>query len=276
MNLCAFVFDFFFTIHCLDAIVMIDFFSVHDRLLEMAKSVCSILESHSIPYFISYGTLLGAIRHRGFIPWDDDLDIYLFDDSYDKAIAAIKQELPKRFFVEDKETEPLYFHGWAHVKDLNSHTVCDLFPQDNLYHCHGLCIDLYKATKIPREQLELFQLKERKAYLTRKLSSGFISQEDYSQKIAALDPQIASLEKNEVRNPTDLIYGFMSLPGDSIDINDVFPLKRYQFEDTLFWGPNEPRGLLTRCYGNYMELPPEDKRHPHYSKVVFLDENSRP
>ena len=269
------MFFYLVTIHCLDTIEMIDFSSVHDRLLEMAKSVCSILEDHSIPYFISYGTLLGAIRHRGFIPWDDDLDIYLFDDSYDKAIAVLKQELPKRFLVEDKESEPLYFHGWVHVKDLNSYAVCELFPQDNLYHCHGLCIDLYKATKIPRELLELFQLKERKAYLTRKLTSGFISQEDYSQKIAALDPQIASLEKNEVRNPTDLIYGFMSLPGDYIDIEDVFPLKRYQFEDTSFWGPNNPHNLLTRCYGNYMELPPEDKRHPHYSKVDFLYGNTR-
>ncbi len=252
---------------------MTDLSSIHERLLEMAKSVCAVLETHAVPYFISYGTLLGAIRHHGFIPWDDDFDVYLFDDTYEQAIATLKEELPQKFFVEDKETEPLYFHGWAHVKDVNSYTVCDLFPQDNLYHSHGLCLDLYKATKIPREKLELFQIIERKAYLTRKLANDFISLEDYSQKIEAIDSRIATLEKIKICNPTDFIYGFMSLPGDYIDIQDVFPLKRYQFEDALFWGPNNPHSLLTRCYGDYMELPPEENRHPHYSKVVFLDRN---
>lgn len=252
---------------------MTDLLSIHKRLLQMAKSVCTVFENHAIPYFISYGTLLGAIRHHGFIPWDDDFDIYLFEDSYDLAISFLKEELPQQFFVEDKQTEPLYFHGWAHVKDLKSYTVCDLFPQDSLYHCHGLCIDLYKATKIPRERLELFQLNERKAYLTRKLTSGVISQEEYSQRTETLDSQIATLEKIEVCDPKDLIYGFMSLPGDYIDVDEVFPLRRYQFEDTQFLGPNDSHGLLTRCYGNYMELPPEENRHPHYSEVVIFEEN---
>ena len=69
----------------------------------MAVVIRDILESHNIPYFITYGTLLGAVRHQGFIPWDDDFDFYLFDDSYDKAIHALRAEMPVNMFLEDED-----------------------------------------------------------------------------------------------------------------------------------------------------------------------------
>ena len=56
---------------------------IQERLLSMAKSICGILENNEIPYMITLGTLLGAVRHGGFIPWDTDFDLHLFDESYD-------------------------------------------------------------------------------------------------------------------------------------------------------------------------------------------------
>ena len=65
---------------------------VQGRLLEMAKSICSILEKNDIPYMLAVGTLLGAVRHQGFIPWDDDFDIFIFDDVYEDAIKCLRKE----------------------------------------------------------------------------------------------------------------------------------------------------------------------------------------
>lgn len=250
---------------------MIDIKRVQDRLLEMAKCVCSILDRQSIPYVITYGTLLGAIRHRGFIPWDDDFDLYLFSETYDSAISILTSELPNNLFLENELSEPRYFHGWAHIKDLNSEVYSKQFPQDNAYVHHGLSIDLYKATRIPREQLSLFQLTEQKKYYVRRFQNELISKDDYQQKASALDLRIEEETGKRVLHPEDEIYAFMSLDGDYLEINEVFPLKIYHFAGECFLGPNSFHDFLTRCYGDYMELPPPEKRIPHYSEVHFVE-----
>ena len=255
---------------------MVDIKKVQSCLLGMAKDIHCILERNNIPYVITYGTLLGAVRHGGFIPWDDDFDIYLFDEGYSQAIDALRNELPSHLFLEDENSEPLYFHGWAHVKDLYSSVECDLYPQDNLYKHHGLSIDLYKATKIPRDELLLFQKREILKYYERKLSKGLIQESDFLSKVDPLKVEIQSIESSLSLAKRDLspIYGFMSLDGDMFEIDEVFPLRKYKFADTEFWGPNRYDSFLKRCYGDYMQLPPIEHRKPHYSNVVFSNYNT--
>lgn len=254
---------------------MTDIKSVQKRLLDMAECVRSILEGHSIPYVITYGTLLGAVRHKGFIPWDDDFDIYLFDDTYDQAIAALVAELPANLFLENEDTEPLYFHGWAHVKDLYSTVICSQFPQDGFYQHHGLCIDLYKATRIPRESLKLFQAQEIINYLQRKLRHGLISEQDYALRAEDAVQEVAREQEKAIQNPADVIYGFMSLDGDYLEVSEVFPTRAYDFEGHSFQGPREYDSFLRRCYGDYMSLPPVEKRVPHYSEIHFSKPNEQ-
>ena len=174
----------------------IDIKRVQKRLLEMGKNIASILESNDIPYIITFGTLLGAVRHGGFIPWDDDFDFFLFDDTYDKAIELLRKNLPNDMFLENEKSELKYFHGWAHVKDMNSEVYCEQFPQDNLYNHHGLSVDLYKCKRIHSSKLLDYRIVEMEKYLKRKLDKGIIDLSSYNSQRDILKEAIEKEEKN--------------------------------------------------------------------------------
>lgn len=249
---------------------------VQMRLLDIAKAIKEILERHDIPYFITYGTLLGAVRHKGFIPWDDDFDFYLFDDTYAKAVECLKKELPADYFLENEESEPLYFHGWAHVKDIHSETKCELFPQDSSYAHKGISVDLYRTICMNESNYERYRAEEHLAYIERRRKHGLITEEDYRQR---QEKQLAALELIKDKKPDETaknIYSEISIyKNKGLYPDELFPLKQYQFEDTSFLGPNKPEAQLTRCYGDYMQLPPVDKRKPHYSEVIFFNKENK-
>ena len=245
---------------------MVDINRVQNRLLEMGKIIVHILEKNEVPYMITFGTLLGAVRHKGFIPWDDDFDLFLFDDSYDKAMNVLQKELPLDLFLEYEKTEPLYFHGWAHVKDVNSIASCDLYPQDEAYSHKGISVDLYKAVKIGENELEEFLLKEHMSYIIRRHKAGFLSDDYFEKTINNLSKKLNSIIHIKSKKN---IYG-MALPERYMLIEDVFPLKKIAFDSFMFYGPQNPEKLLTHFYGSYMNLPPIENRHPHYSNVIFI------
>jgi len=245
---------------------------VQARLLQMAKITADILEKHNIPYQIAFGTLLGAIRHSGFIPWDDDFDFLLFDDTYEKATEVLAKELPADLMLEDEKTEPKYFHAWAHVKDLKSECDCALFPQDNIYKNHGLSVDLYKLTKIKEKDFAAYRLDQAMSYIDRRKKLGFITEEDYEKKKEAFLREFKEREAKEQSTSSSekeiLAYPFTY---GKQELSDVFPLKKYKFEGFEFLGPNNYEPLLISEYGDYMSLPPEKDRVPHYNSVKFFD-----
>jgi lipopolysaccharide cholinephosphotransferase len=251
---------------------MEDVRKVQKRLLEMGKAIRDILERNNIPYFVTYGTLLGAVRHKGFIPWDDDFDLYLFDETYEQAMELLSKELPNDMFLENRDSEPKYFHGWAHVKDLNSRTECDLFPQDGMYEHKGISVDLYKTKRIFEKEEQVYRLTEHIAYLQRRYNANLIDEEQYRNRFLEVQTKLIK-EKEQLSKLKDLgreMYAFSIIYDDRLFLDEIFPLKKYIFEDTYFYGPNQADALLKRCYGDYMQLPPIDKRHPHYSRVQFL------
>lgn len=94
-----------------------DIRKVQDTLIQMAKEAHKIFEKHKIKYFITFGTLLGAVRHEGFIPWDDDFDIFIFDEDYDMAINYLERELPEWLLIHNENNDSKYFHSWSRLRD---------------------------------------------------------------------------------------------------------------------------------------------------------------
>lgn len=235
------------------------------RLLDMAVAVTNILEREKIIYWISDGNLLGAVRHKGWIPWDDDFDMNLVGDTYDEVINLLQHELPKNMFVEYFNSEPKYFHAWAHVKDVNSECRSIAFPQDSCYTHKGLSMDLYKVYRMQSKDIFDFKRKEYIHYLERRFSCKLIDESDYYNRIKKLENDetarlMIRIDDNPKADPTAIVYTGAER---SIFYEDkLFPLVRYPFEDTSFWGPKDADEYMKRFYGDYMELPPIEKRKP--------------
>jgi lipopolysaccharide cholinephosphotransferase len=244
----------------------VDVKRVQDTLLAMAKEIARILERHGIPHIIMYGTLLGAVRHKGFIPWDDDFDFILFDDTYDKAIEYLRDELPENCFLEDKKSEPLYFHGWAHVKDVNSEAYCEAYPHDSMYSHKGVSVDLYRAYKMKKSEAGRFLNQQNELYIKRRFDSGLMDEAEHARRIERLrnDKNNADCYAGDDTEVYALFSGF-----PLIYTTNVFPLKKYVFEDTEFYGPQNATQLLKDKYGDFMTLPPVEDRQYHYSSVKF-------
>ena len=244
-----------------------------NRLFDMALVVRNILEEANIPYFITYGTLLGAVRHKGFIPWDDDFDYYLFADRYDDALDALRKNLPDDMFLEWYDSEPNYFHAWARVKDLNSVVENTMFPQDMAYTHRGLNVDLYITNLIKESEHQQYLAKQHFAYIERRRKLNLISEEDHQNRLRKIKPvlEVSQENKSQEDKSERQIYAFMSVyNGDFLYPEELFPLKKYEFEGEQFCVPNNADIFLKRCYGDYMQFPPEEKRMPHNENVKFL------
>lgn len=245
-----------------------------DRLLKMAMIISGILDKHHVPHSMVYGTFLGAIRHQGFIPWDDDFDFCIFDDIYDDAIQWLREELPNDLFVEDGKTEPLYFHSWAHVKDLKTEALSKAFPQDNAYLHKGLSIDLYRMKKLRMADVPTEFVQQIHKYIDRRRELGLIDDAEYSRRMTYSE-NVPVYFKRRFPNETEEslqreVYANIYTSQYCIDEDDFFPLKKYKFEDTEFWGIKNADKVLKHWYGDYMALPPEEKRRSHYDEVKFL------
>lgn len=240
---------------------------VQCRLLEMAIATRDILESNNIPYFIAYGTLLGAVRHKGFIPWDEDFDFILFDDTYDKASAVLSEKLPADMFLENDKTEIKYFHAWSHVKDLYSICESSMYPQDSVYVHRGLSLDLYKFSKMKQKEWPSFKYIEAIKYINRLLALGLIAENEYHKRKEQFDEYFDCINKT-TPSTNQLIYG-SSVSKHMFTLESIKPLRTIEFEGEHFSAPNNPDIFLKECYGDYMSLPPLDQRVGQFSKVIF-------
>lgn len=248
---------------------MIDY--LHNKTLEMFKKVVEVLDINDIKYMVCGGTLLGAATTGKFIPWDDDVDMCVFEDDYDRMKKCLLTSLPDWMEVQCVETEPNYYHGWLKVRDKNS----VVYPNEPLYHQNGVWLDIYKLTLADSKNVESLILQEHLDYLNRRYTAGCITKEEKEKRIEAND-LINKLcdAKTKASQSTDdsQVYIIWSASKILIDKQWCMPLSEVSFEGMNVTTFNKPEAYLVRHYGDsFKTLPPEERRRVGINKVQIID-----
>lgn len=242
--------------------------------LEILKDVIKVCEKHNLTYYLYGGTLLGCIRHNGFIPWDDDIDIALKWNDYKKLLKILKTECSKKYFVQNSFTDKEYPCLWTQIR-VNGTTSMPVELKELNMHW-GICIDIFPLISLSNDDNEFKKQRKAFAYARALLAKDFIE----AKKESAVGGQkFINLIPNNIRHfiVNYIFKKYAKESKDDIYISDLYSndlVKKYKysdfaevsvhsFEDSKMAIPKNYDSILKECYGDYMKLPPIEERGGH-------------
>lgn len=236
---------------------------------EMLKEIDTFCRANDIRYSLAFGTLLGAIRHKGFIPWDDDVDIMMPLPEMLRFKQLFHSEKMKYC---DVDTEKHYEYGFSRIANVNTINIKGM-----IVNSYGICIDLYPLVAIPHgiDEREHFFKKVNQLYKHRAFMMKWNSRAIRYLPIKSL-PYFDRVMKRYrdfilftcKYGSTHMYYivaGPLSLRDKMTYDYDLFEEQiEVEFEGHCFCAIKEYDKYLTMRYGDYMQLPPEEQRHPYH------------
>lgn len=253
------------------------------RMLEILSEVDRICKKHDIPYWLSSGTLIGAMRHDGFIPWDDDLDIEMMRKDYLRLMEVLPKELPEWLALQNSDTDPNYFYFYAKVRDRRSRML-EQNGYDRLWQEQGIYIDIFPMEHHP---IWLHKLTEKtvghmyKIWRTSTDDAKAIKSVrrifDFNNRFLfpcfrAIVP-LLTIHLSPFTSHLSLITSGMGIPFHNPRYKEeIFPLTTHLFEGHQLPIPGNADAHLRRIYGDYMQLPNLEKLALHVGKLEFLSE----
>jgi len=260
--------------------------------MEIMENIIRVCKENEIEYFIVAGTALGAVRHRGFIPWDDDIDIGMLRSDYEKFLSIAQEALGNGFFLQTIDTDqnsPFYFakvrkNGTRFIEyycrdiDMNHGIFVDIFPYDNLPDNHFLRFEQKLSSRILYKTFVSRVLRDTSVrhkgfsgiwksfvrrmlhYMTKPVPKEFF--------LKALDKKMKMYNKRKTELRTCLLD--KRSVKKAVDDSIMYPLKEMCFEGISVSALNRTDILLEKTYGDYMRLPPEEDRVGHRPYELFL------
>jgi len=247
----------------------------HQILFDMLCEIDSILKQTKVRYILGFGTLLGAVRHQDFIPWDDDVDLFVCDEDYDEALKILTEKLnvaDSNYLLQYGDTDPNYWRTYAVIRHRGSKVLLES-KKSSKFNYQGLWVSLLRAPLMKRRNLKLWMLirevtgsinynrKNKKGLNVFKYFIGFALLPMLKAVYGIVD--IASNAKLRV------FPGWKEVGGYYSD-EDVFPLAEQEFRGRMFPVPRNYDRILTEWYGDYWQLPPITDRRIHLYDIEYL------
>ncbi len=269
------------------SVLEIELEKIHLIQFEMLKEFDKFCKNHNFQYWLACGSVLGAVRHNGFVPWDDDLDIMMLRDEYEKMLELIVDELPSQLFLQNHKSDPEFPLFFSKIRMNN--TVYQEEEYEGLDMHHGIYIDIFpidytSKNKIGqlyhRAKVYLYQIikryrkketvtKSKKYWLIKLIIHKFAKSIDKEVLYKRMH-KVYTMYIKKKDNPLTIFFG---IKGKKYIMSQdtLVPAKLKKFMSIMAPVPNQYELYLTKLYGDYNKLPPEEKRKPFlYHKIKYF------
>lgn len=256
----------------------------HKKLaLEVLIKVANFCDENGITYYLAYGTLLGAVRHGGFIPWDDDIDIVMPRSDYERFIKIFDENIGLKMASPYDEI-PLYYFVKVYNPNTVKHEPLDYMGREPL----GVDIDVFPLDGLPEDDVEAAKMinKAKKIYRNLSLAGAEKKKRNIIKAAYVRYTRLIGRKKyvksfNKLAKTYDyetskFVGGVAPYDGvrDRFLKSEVFYDKvKIKFEDYEFWAPAGYVNYLTVKYGDYMTPPPQKEQTTHHINKVYIKED---
>ena len=255
--------------------------------IKILKYFIEVCEENDLTYFMYAGSLLGAIRHQGFIPWDDDIDVIMFREDFEKLNKILEKDLNEKYNFFNVLNEETYHYTWGRLTLKN--TLFKEWWGDQVDYTPNIFLDIFILDNVPKDKYKKF-IQKWKSYTLNMLTSYSIIKFKNDSKLKEIIQQTiyylikilpvspSTIKKACVNSFKKYQYEdckeVCDFPSENMMQmsfrSDWLPLKKAKFEDMEVNIPNNYDKILRMDFNNYMELPPEDSRfNPAPEEIDF-------
>jgi lipopolysaccharide cholinephosphotransferase len=264
---------------------------LQEKELDMVKEFLKICTKYNLKYFMAGGTFLGAVRHKGYIPWDDDIDIGMYRKDYNKFLEVADKELSYPYKIQTYKNCGTHHYYFSHIVDTR-YKVRRMGSMDKREEY--VWVDIFPYDGLPKGRIKSFLIYMRLLFCRFCYHMAYfdkinIARKDRAKwqilalKLLSCVYKICNFDKDKWRNRIDTLLKrndldkcdkVMSFMGVKLQ-KEIFPKKiyddliDYEFEGLKLKGPREYEKVLSQLYGNFMELPPEEKRISHPMEIIM-------